>query len=357
MGMFLDYNVTFSYERISLVCYLCGVVGHSASSCPMLIDFPDGLVVYEWPEIIRAKAHCFSVSNVEGVLSGEGSSIVDKGESLDRDQLPKVVKSSVGLTGNGSGRGEVNRTCLHGAVSLAKGVLGESGVRLVATGTTFALGLSSSELLIVSSYSSNHIDVIVESSNFHKWRITVFMVQDKWGGVSYLDNICRRFQDCIADCGLIEVSLLGPFTWERGRGTAHFVMERLAMAFANARWMQMFPYFKLFNLVSATLDHNPSNGILLAFLIFESQIWELKRQIATIALDYFVQLFSTSIEAGFHNFSNFPSSVRTVHNASLLAPFTEGEFKTSMEMHPDKSSGPNGLSLAFYQQCWPIVGS
>ncbi|MBA0586329.1 hypothetical protein Gorai_017072, partial [Gossypium raimondii] len=120
----------------------------------------------------------FSVSNVEGVLSGEGSSIVDKGESLDRDQLPKVVKSSVGLTGNGSGRGEVKRTCLHGAVSLAKGVVGtlaafgskekyimdideskkrtrpldciegESGVRLGATGTTFALGLSSSELLI-----------------------------------------------------------------------------------------------------------------------------------------------------------------------------------------------------------------
>lgn len=83
-------------------------------------------------------------------------------------------------------------------------------------------------------------------------------VQDKWGGVSYLDNICRRFQDCIADCGLIEVSLLGPFTWERGSGTAHFVMERLDMAFANARWMQMFPYFKLFNLVSATSDHNPS---------------------------------------------------------------------------------------------------
>lgn len=76
-----------------------------------------------------------------------------------------------------------------------------------------------------------------------------------------------------------------------------------------------------------------------------------------IALDYFVQLFSTSIEAGFHNFSSFPSSMRTVHNASLLAPFTEGEFKTSMEMHPDKSSGPNGLNLAFYQQCWPIVGS
>ncbi|KAK8310698.1 hypothetical protein V6Z11_D02G200600 [Gossypium hirsutum] len=120
----------------------------------------------------------FSVSNVEGVLSGEGSSIVDKGESLDRDQLPKVVESSVGLTGNGSGRGEVKRTCLHGAVSLAKGVVGtlaafgskekyimdideskkrtrpldciegESGVRLGATGTTFALGLSSSELLI-----------------------------------------------------------------------------------------------------------------------------------------------------------------------------------------------------------------
>ncbi|KAH1098439.1 hypothetical protein J1N35_015360 [Gossypium stocksii] len=139
----------------------------------------------------------------------------------------------------------------------------------------------------------------------------------------FLDNIRRRFQDCIADCGLIEVSLLGPFTWGRGRGTAHFVMERLDMAFANARWMQMFPYFKLFNL---------------------------------IALDYFVQLFSTSIEADFLNFSSFPSSVRTVHNASLLAPFTEGEFKTSMEMHPDKSSGPKGLNLAFYQQCWPIVG-
>ncbi|PPE00568.1 hypothetical protein GOBAR_DD02390 [Gossypium barbadense] len=200
-----------------------------------------------------------------GVLSGEGSSIVDKGESLDRDQLPKVVESSVGLTGNGSGRGEVKRTCLHGAVSLAKGVVG----------TLAAFGSKEKYIMDIdeSKKRTRPLDCIEGESGVRLGATERFQlpwlcmsdfnnflsVQDKWGGVSYLDNICRRFQDCIADCGLIEVSLLGPFTWERGSGTAHFVMERLDMAFANARWMQMFPYFKLFNLVSATSDHNPSN--------------------------------------------------------------------------------------------------
>ncbi|MBA0648991.1 hypothetical protein Goklo_016610, partial [Gossypium klotzschianum] len=179
IGMFLDYNtgwLCMNGQRLSEL-RLIGKYGDSTSHggvCRLLV---------RWREVgtganFQILGKHVSVSKVEGVLSGEGSSIVDKGESLDRDQLPKVVKSSVGLTGNGSGRGEVKRKCLHGAVSLAKGVVGtlaafgskekyimdideskkrtrpldciegESGVRLGATGTTFALGLSSSELLI-----------------------------------------------------------------------------------------------------------------------------------------------------------------------------------------------------------------
>ena len=48
--------------------------------------------------------------------------------------------------------------------------------------------------------------------------------------------------------------------------------------------------------------------------------------------------------------------VMNEENVLLLSPFSKDEFKEAvMEMHPDKSPGPGGFNLAFYQQFWDLV--
>ncbi|KAG4114869.1 hypothetical protein ERO13_D12G088202v2 [Gossypium hirsutum] len=39
------FDVSFSYKRIPLVCYLCGRIEYSESSCHRLLDFPEGQAV------------------------------------------------------------------------------------------------------------------------------------------------------------------------------------------------------------------------------------------------------------------------------------------------------------------------
>ena len=49
------------------------------------------------------------------------------------------------------------------------------------------------------------------------------------------------------------------------------------------------------------------------------------------------------------------SSVSTVDNDKLTAPFTKAEFHSAIfSMHPDICSGPDGYSLGFYQHFWNL---
>ncbi|RZB54606.1 putative transcription repressor OFP9 [Glycine soja] len=44
-------------------------------------------------------------------------------------------------------------------------------------------------------------------------------------------------------------------------------------------------------------------------------------------------------------------------NCMLIAPFSKDEFKVALfQMHPDKSSRPDGLNTAFYQRFWSLFG-
>ncbi|XP_021889917.1 uncharacterized protein LOC110808658 [Carica papaya] len=52
------------------------------------------------------------------------------------------------------------------------------------------------------------------------------------------------------------------------------------------------------------------------------------------------------------------NSVSDSTNERLVAPLSSEEIKqTVFRMHPDKSSGPDGMNLAFYQNFWHIVGT
>ena len=77
----------------------------------------------------------------------------------------------------------------------------------------------------------------------------------------------------------------------------------------------------------------------------------------SIALSYFRNLFSS----GLPNFDGLEISLIDVvsleENESLVAPFSKEEFtKAIKQMHPEKSSGPDGLIPGFYQRFWPLIG-
>ncbi|KAF7136176.1 hypothetical protein RHSIM_Rhsim08G0187900 [Rhododendron simsii] len=62
----------------------------------------------------------------------------------------------------------------------------------------------------------------------------------------------------LKDCGLIDLEYKGPkFTWRNNRSNKAFIVERIVMAFANARWREMFDITLVFLEVAVGSDHNP----------------------------------------------------------------------------------------------------
>ena len=77
----------------------------------------------------------------------------------------------------------------------------------------------------------------------------------------------------------------------------------------------------------------------------------------SISLSYFWNLFSSSSP----NFDGLEISltdfVSLEENESLIASFSKEEFtKAIKQMHAEKSPGPDGLNLRFYQRFWPLIG-
>lgn len=78
----------------------------------------------------------------------------------------------------------------------------------------------------------------------------------------------------------------------------------------------------------------------------------------TSFIQYYQQLF-TSGGANDLNACLSGVEVRVSHemNTRLLANFTVVEVEAALgQMHPLKSSGPDGFAACFYQSSWPIVG-
>ena len=81
-------------------------------------------------------------------------------------------------------------------------------------------------------------------------------------------------------------------------------------------------------------------------------------EICDIVLSYFNELFSVCDGEYDPVISCVKPSVSSVDNDQmLLAPFSIKEFRSALlQMHLDKSHGPNGFNLAFYQKFWDLVG-
>ncbi|XP_020197316.1 uncharacterized protein [Aegilops tauschii subsp. strangulata] len=78
-------------------------------------------------------------------------------------------------------------------------------------------------------------------------------MSEKEGGNIRPDHYMRDFRDCIKDCGLQEVMMIGDtFTWSRGA-----VRERLDRALSNEMWAENFPYAALVHEHHIHSDHRP----------------------------------------------------------------------------------------------------
>lgn len=147
----------------------------------------------------------------------------------------------------------------------------------------------------MTSYSKNHIDVLVESKGRNKYRLTgiygepdrakrkgtwelicrlhkqtntpwvligdmnnIIRQEDKRGGRQYLTWLIKGFERCVEECNLHDLELEGyPYTWERGYGTESWIEIRLDRALVSSSFMTQFVDAKLTNMKISTSDHSP----------------------------------------------------------------------------------------------------
>uniref|UniRef100_A0A803PA04 Reverse transcriptase domain-containing protein n=1 Tax=Cannabis sativa TaxID=3483 RepID=A0A803PA04_CANSA len=76
-----------------------------------------------------------------------------------------------------------------------------------------------------------------------------------------------------------------------------------------------------------------------------------------VVSNYFHELFQASGCACDEVIDCLPSAVTDLVNPELCQPIEDKEVREAVfQMHPDKSLGPDGMTSAFFQKCWTIVG-
>ncbi|XP_031131674.1 uncharacterized protein LOC116033058 [Ipomoea triloba] len=144
------------------------------------------------------------------------------------------------------------------------------------------------------SYSRNHVDVEVTQPGPICWRMTCFYGflergrrKDSWdllrslaprsplpwvvlgdfndllyqtekrGGNPHPENLLHGFGEAVEECCLAQLPMRGyQFTWERGKGTTHWMEERLDKVLASDEWSAMLDSAFVENLLTRTSDHS-----------------------------------------------------------------------------------------------------
>lgn len=74
-------------------------------------------------------------------------------------------------------------------------------------------------------------------------------------------------------------------------------------------------------------------------------------------ISYFSDLFALSNTEWSHVTKYIQTKVTKEQNTILVAEVTDAEVKSDFfHMYPDKSPGPDGMSLKFYKKYWHIAG-
>ncbi|XP_074342552.1 uncharacterized protein LOC141680149 [Apium graveolens] len=239
---------------------------------------------------------------------------------------------------------------------------------------------------------------------------------DKKGGASYPQWLLDGFNEVLAETGLNDLELYGhQYTWEKGRGTEAWLKIRLDRAMATGDWFELFPLARLYNLEGTPSDHSPifmmptnrssmggkkwfrfENAWLTEPLCkyIVTDTWEAegdgdkntryfhracntRRRNNRIhrlqneegawvdwqnGLQNHITQFYTDLFTGAHTnhvevIDAVSQSISQTHNRELLQEVTKDEVSLVLfQMHPDKAPGPDGMTPAFFQKHWEIVG-
>ena len=85
----------------------------------------------------------------------------------------------------------------------------------------------------------------------------ILLREDKYGGQAVNTVRALRFQECLNNCGMIDLGFSGPrYTWSNHRPLTHLIQERIDRVFANADWNVLYPDASVKHLERAHSDHN-----------------------------------------------------------------------------------------------------
>lgn len=84
---------------------------------------------------------------------------------------------------------------------------------------------------------------------------------------------------------------------------------------------------------------------------------EKQDDMSIVVLEYFRSVFDGSNSSNPRGVNDEAGIITDEQNAKLTAEINFKEFITAVQqMHPDKSSGPDGFSPAFFQHIWDLLG-
>lgn len=119
-------------------------------------------------------------------------------------------------------------------------------------------------------------------------------------------------------------------------------------------WLQT----KIQNIFTLLLKINERQIRLFLYKTMQVSMLDGGSGLEEVIIKYFEELLSASNIEWESATMCMPSKITREMNEEILAKVDENEVKKALfNMHLDKSPGPYGMSLGFYQNFWKIVGN
>ncbi|GAU30144.1 hypothetical protein TSUD_360370 [Trifolium subterraneum] len=258
----------------------------------------------------------------------------------------------------------------------------------------------------VLNYTRNFINMLVEDEQWGEWRLTCYYgypersrrraawdllrvlgnmssipwciigdfndllsQADKKGIHPHPNGLCMGFRQAVSDCDLTDIPIEGhPFTWIKSRGTPHVIEERLDRAMVSSSWLQLFPqnsWLKEPDLEDVVVEDWGEERIWRRMNELRGnqdeegsmQYQELSERHATLLIQEESKkkkvtklIADNGTEA--HTQEELCQVAKSYFDTLFKPRDGDHDPQALFQMHPDKSSGPDGFNPAFYQRFW-----